>query len=151
MFSAGSTLGNYDILSLLGAGGKGEVYLAHDSNLRRDVAIKVLPDGSARDPERIARLEREAHLMASLNHPNIAAIYDLAEFRGTRFLVLEFVPGETLAEIIARGPKPVGEAIDSPFPTRCDCCSSSACGRTRGAACSTSAMHASSSRILPAD
>src|SRR5262245_24157189 len=104
-------IATYEILDSLGTGGMGEVYRAHDSKLARDVAIKVLPDEFAGDAERLARLEREAHLLASLNHPNIAAIYDLEEVNGTRFLVMELVPGETLAETIRRGGVPVDEAM----------------------------------------
>jgi serine/threonine protein kinase/formylglycine-generating enzyme required for sulfatase activity len=93
--------GPYRILSLLGAGGMGEVYRAHDSKLGRDVAIKILPPEFARDPERVARFQREARMLASLNHPNIAAIHGLEESGETQFLVLELVEGETLAELIA--------------------------------------------------
>jgi serine/threonine protein kinase len=109
--SKGTILGTYEIVDSLGAGGMGEVYRANDSKLGRKVAIKVLPEGLASNAERVARLDREAHLLASLNHPNIAAIYDLAESNGTRFLVMELVPGETLAETIQRGPVPVDEVI----------------------------------------
>src|SRR5215831_1624784 len=109
--SRGTTLGTYEIVDSLGTGGMGEVYRANDSKLGRKVAIKVLPDGFANNAERLARLDREAHLLASLNHPNIAAIYDLAESNGTRFLVMELVPGETLAQMIQRGPVPVDEVI----------------------------------------
>src|SRR5437867_1863019 len=91
-------LGPYEITALLGKGGMGEVYRARDTKLKRDVAIKILPDEFTRDPERLARFQREAETLASLNHQNIAAIYDLAEAGGTRFLVLELVEGETLAE-----------------------------------------------------
>ncbi len=94
----GRTLNHYEIVELLGAGGMGEVYRAHDTTLKRDVAIKVLPVDLAEDPERLARLQREAHLLASLNHPNIASIYSLEEADGVRFLVLELVEGETLGE-----------------------------------------------------
>ena len=82
----------------------GEVFRARDRKLGRDVAIKVLPDEFARDTERLARFKREAKVLASLNHPGIAAIYGLEESEDTHYLVLEFVPGETLAERIARGP-----------------------------------------------
>src|SRR5262245_29936144 len=109
--SKGTQLGTYEILATLGVGGMGEVYRAHDSKLGRDVAIKLVPDGFTHEPERIARFEREAYLLASLNHPNIAAIYDLAESNGTRFLVLELVPGETLAETVGRGRIPVEDAL----------------------------------------
>ncbi len=108
---SGSRLGPYEILSLIGAGGMGEVYKARDKKLGREVAIKVLPEAFSQDKERLVRFEREARLLASLNHPNIATIHDLEESDGVRFLVLEFVPGETLAERIAKGPIPVDEAL----------------------------------------
>ncbi|MDA2924420.1 serine/threonine protein kinase, partial [Acidobacteria bacterium AH-259-L09] len=107
----GRQIGSYKILSLLGAGGMGQVYRATDTKLGREVAIKVLPDLLARDPERLARFEREAKLLAALNHPNIAAIYGLEESNGLRYLVLELVPGETLAERLAKGPLPVEKAL----------------------------------------
>jgi serine/threonine protein kinase len=97
----GKTLSHYEITSRLGKGGMGEVYRAKDQKLGRDVAIKVLPEEFARDADRVARFQREAKLLASLNHPNIAAIYGLEESGGTNFLVLELVEGQTLAEIIA--------------------------------------------------
>src|SRR5688572_20470021 len=103
----GSRLGNHDILSALGRGGMGEVWRARDSKLGREVAIKTLPPEFARDEERLARFEREARVLASLNHPNVAAIYGIEEAGGTRFLVLELVEGETLAEVLRRGPLPV--------------------------------------------
>jgi len=108
----GTTLSHYHITEKLGAGGMGEVYRAQDTNLDRQVAIKVLPDIFAGDPERLARFEREAKLLASLNHPNIAAIHGLEEAGGKRFLVLELVEGETLAQRITKGPLPVEEALD---------------------------------------
>ena len=89
MAAIGQTLSHYKIVEKLGQGGMGEVYRAHDSKLNRDVALKVLPSGFASDPERMARFKREAQLLASLNHPNIAAIYGLEECDGTNFLVLE--------------------------------------------------------------
>src|SRR5438477_11581951 len=104
-FNEGTKLGTYEIAGLLGVGGMGEVYRARDSNLGRDVAIKVLPEKFGQDPESAARFRREANVLASLNHPNIANIHDLQEVGGTRFLVLEFVDGETLAERIANGPR----------------------------------------------
>ena len=107
----GTRLGPYEILSPLGAGGMGEVYRARDSKLNREVAIKVLPDLFASDPERLARFQREAQVLASLNHPNIAHIHGLEESGGARALVLELVEGETLAERIANGPIPVDEAL----------------------------------------
>ena len=101
---AHSRLGAYEVISPLGSGGMGEVYRARDTNLRRDVAIKVLPDELARDPERVARFEREAQILASLNHPNIAAVYGLERSGGLTYLVMELVPGETLGERLAAGP-----------------------------------------------
>src|ERR1700674_630579 len=98
----GTRLGFYEVLAQIGAGGMGEVYQAHDTKLGRDVAIKVLPEAVAHDPDRLSRLEREAKVLASLNHPNIAAIYGLEENAGTSYLVMELVPGETLAEKIKR-------------------------------------------------
>jgi serine/threonine protein kinase len=107
----GRTLGNFKITSQLGKGGMGEVYQAKDQKLGRDVAIKVLPEEFAKDTDRVARFQREAKLLASLNHPNIAAIYGLEESGGTNFLVLELVEGETLAERLKRGPLPVEESL----------------------------------------
>src|SRR5437867_463990 len=106
----GQSLGHYRVEEQLGAGGMGVVYRATDSKLGRQVAIKVLPENFARDPERVARFEREARMLASLNHPNIAAIHGLEESDGVRYLVLELVPGETLAERIKRGPLEASEA-----------------------------------------
>ncbi|HEV2348482.1 MAG TPA: protein kinase, partial [Terriglobia bacterium] len=96
-------LGPYEILSPLGAGGMGEVYRARDTKLNREVALKVLPAAFANDAERMARFEREAQVLASLNHPNIASIYGLEESGGVRALVMELVEGPTLAERLARG------------------------------------------------
>ena len=107
----GTKLAEYEIIALVGAGGMGKVYKARDTKLGREVAIKVLPEAFAQDKERLVRFEREARLLASLNHPNIATIHDLQESDGIRFLVMEFVPGETLAERIKRGPIPVDEAL----------------------------------------
>src|SRR5215468_9661319 len=108
----GSQLGSHEITALLGKGGMGEVYRARDLKLKREVAIKILPDEFARDADRVSRFQREAEVLASLNHANIASIYDLAEANGSRYLVLELVEGETLAERIARGPIPVEEALN---------------------------------------
>jgi serine/threonine protein kinase len=107
----GKTLAHYEITGLLGKGGMGVVYSATDTKLRRDVAIKVLPDDFAQDQERLPRFEREAHILASLNHTGIASIYGLEESGGIRFLVMELVPGETLADRLAKGPLPVDEAL----------------------------------------
>jgi eukaryotic-like serine/threonine-protein kinase len=109
----GAQLGSYELLGLLGKGGMGEVYRARDRKLKREVAIKILPDEFSHDPDRLSRFHREAEVLASLNHPNIASIYDLqAVDNGSRFLVLELVEGETLAERIKRGPIPVDESLN---------------------------------------
>ena len=108
----GRQLGCYQVISLLGAGGMGAVYQAHDSKLGRDVAIKVLPERFAQDPERLARFQREAKMLASLNHPNIAAIYGLEQSDSTHYLVMELVRGDTLQERVAGGrPVPIEEAL----------------------------------------
>jgi len=109
--STGQRLGPYEILSPLGAGGMGEVWKARDNKLNRDVAIKILPETFASDKDRLARFRREAQVLASLNHPHIAAIYGLEESGAMEALVLELVDGETLAERLARGPLPVEEAL----------------------------------------
>ncbi len=110
--AAGTRLGPYEIIAPLGAGGMGEVYRARDTRLQRDVAIKGLPEAFAQHPERLARFEREARLLAALSHPNIGGIFGLEESGGTPWLVLELVEGETLAQRLARGPLPVREALD---------------------------------------
>lgn len=107
----GSTLSHYQITAKLGAGGMGEVYRATDTKLGREVAIKVLPEGLATDRERLSRFEREAKLLATLNHPNIAQVYGFDEDAGTHFLVMELAEGESLGERIRRGPIPLEEAI----------------------------------------
>jgi serine/threonine-protein kinase len=109
--SGGVRLGPYEILSPLGAGGMGEVYHARDTRLDRDVAIKVLPDAVASDPDRIARFEREAKTLAALNHPNIAQIHGVEESGPVRALVMEFVDGDTLADRIAQRPIPLNDAL----------------------------------------
>lgn len=109
--AAGDRLGPYEIVAPLGAGGMGEVYRARDSRLQREVALKVLPAAFAQDPERIARFEREAKLLASLNHPRIGALYGLEESEGRRVLVLELVAGESLAERLRRGALPLEDAL----------------------------------------
>ncbi len=106
------TLGHYSLEEKLGAGGMGVVYRARDAVLRREVAVKVLPDAFSSDPERLARFEREAQLLASLTHPNVGAIHGMEEAGGVRYLVLELVPGETLGERLAGGSLPVPEALD---------------------------------------
>ena len=107
----GTTLGPYQVTAKIGAGGMGEVYRARDTKLDRDVALKVLPEAFTADPDRLARFEREAKVLASLNHPNIGHIYGLEEAEGTKALVLELVEGPTLADRIAEGPVPVDEAL----------------------------------------
>jgi eukaryotic-like serine/threonine-protein kinase len=109
--AAGTKLGAYEILAPIGAGGMGEVYRARDAKLGRDVALKVLPEAFARDAERMARFQREAKVLASLNHPNIAAIYGLEDSGSTHALVMELVEGPTLADRIKRGPIPIDEAL----------------------------------------
>ncbi|OFW28068.1 MAG: hypothetical protein A3H97_16245 [Acidobacteria bacterium RIFCSPLOWO2_02_FULL_65_29] len=109
--TAGTRLGPYEIIGALGAGGMGEVYRARDTKLDRDVAIKILPEAFAADAERVARFQREAKTLASLNHPNIAAIYGLEDADGVRALVLELVEGPTLADRVAQGPIPLEEAL----------------------------------------
>ena len=112
MLTPGTKLGPFEIVAPLGAGGMGEVYLARDTRLGREVAIKALPPGFAQDPERLARFEREARLLASLSHPNVAGIHGLELVEGHRYLVLEFVEGETLADRLARGPLALADAIE---------------------------------------
>jgi serine/threonine protein kinase len=107
----GTRFGAYDILTPLGAGGMGEVFQAKDTRLKRDVALKVLPDRVAQAADRIARFQREAELLASLNHPNIAGIYGIEESNGVRALVLELVEGPTLADRVAKGPIPLDETL----------------------------------------
>ena len=107
----GTTLGPYAVTAKIGEGGMGEVYRARDTKLDRDVALKVLPQAFTDDPDRLARFEREAKVLASLNHPNIASIYGLEEAEGQKALVLELVEGPTLAERIKQGPIPVDEAL----------------------------------------
>jgi serine/threonine protein kinase len=107
----GTQLGSHEITSLLGKGGMGEVYRARDTKLKREVAIKILPEEFLRDPDRVSRFQREAEVLASLNHPNIAAIYNVEEASAARYLVLELVEGETLADRLRRGPIPADEAL----------------------------------------
>jgi hypothetical protein len=111
MPAPGSRLGRFEILELLGAGGMGEVYRARDSRLGREVALKLLPEQFVRDPQRLARFERETQVLASLNQPNIAALHEIVALEGNHALVLELVEGETLSERIARGALPVPEAL----------------------------------------
>ncbi len=107
----GTTLGPYQITAKIGEGGMGEVWQARDTKLDRDVALKVLPEAFTSDPDRLARFEREAKVLASLNHPNIGSIYGLEEAEGVRALVLELVEGPTLADRIKQGPIPIDEAL----------------------------------------
>src|SRR5215470_2524771 len=109
--AVGTRVGPYEVLSALGSGGMGEVYRARDTKLGRDVALKVLPDSLAHEPERLARFEREAHLLAALNHPNIAHIHGFEDSTGVPALVMELVEGATLADRIAQGPIPLDEAL----------------------------------------
>ena len=108
----GSSLLHYKLLVRLGEGGMGEVWKATDTSLDREVAVKVLPAVFAADPDRLARFEREAKLLASLNHPNIAAVYGLNDAGGLRILAMELVPGEDLSKRLARGRLDVEEALD---------------------------------------
>src|SRR6202051_1088225 len=109
--TVGTKLGSYEVLAPIGAGGMGEVYQAHDTKLGRDVAIKVLPEAFAHDADRLSRFQREAKMLASLNHPNIATIHGLEQSNGTSYLVMELVSGETLQERVKRdGAVPLDEA-----------------------------------------
>ena len=108
----GTTISHYKVIEKIGQGGMGEVYRAEDTNLSREVAIKVLPEQFTQDPQRLARFEREARLLASLNHPNIAAIHSFEHSDDIHFLVLELVPGDTLAERVGKGLLPVEEALE---------------------------------------
>src|SRR2546427_8230588 len=111
LLAPGTKLGPYEVIDPLGAGGMGEVYRARDTKLGREVALKVLPEAFARDADRMARFQREAQVLASLNHPNIAAIYGLEDSGGVRALVMELVEGPTLAERIRTGPIALDEAL----------------------------------------
>jgi serine/threonine protein kinase len=109
--AAGRSLGVYQVVGPIGVGGMGEVYKARDTHLGRDVAIKVLPDLFVKDPDRLARFEREARLLAALNHPNIASVFGFEHVDSMRFLIMELVPGETLAERLREGPLPIKDAL----------------------------------------
>src|SRR3989442_4686048 len=112
MLPAGTRLGSHEVLALLGQGGMGEVYQAHDTKLGRDGAIKVLPEAFAHDPQRLSPFQREAKLLASLKHSNIGTLHGLEESNGTHHLEMELVPGETLAERVKReGPVPIEESL----------------------------------------
>src|SRR5262247_4728093 len=105
-------LGPYELLAPLGAGGMGEVYRARDPRLKREIAIKVLPEDVATSPERLARFEREATTVAGLNHPNIVVLYSIEEDRGTRFLTMELVEGQDLAALVTSGGLPLPQLLD---------------------------------------
>src|SRR4029450_744439 len=107
----GRRLGSYEVLATIGAGGMGEVYRARDSKLNRDVALKILPEAFAADADRLARFKREAQVLASLDHPNIGAIYGFEDSEGVHALVLQLVDGPTLADRIAKGPMPLDDAL----------------------------------------
>ena len=107
----GSRIAHYDVTALIGEGGMGQVYQATDTKLNRQVALKILPEAFATDPDRLARFQREAQVLASLNHPNIAQIHGIEEQDDTRALVLELVEGPTLADRISKGPIPLDEAL----------------------------------------
>jgi tetratricopeptide (TPR) repeat protein/TolB-like protein len=109
----GTSLGSYEVLAPLGKGGMGEVYLARDRKLGRDVAIKILPEAFAQDAMRLTRFDREARMLASVNHPALASIYGLEEAGPIRYIVMELVPGETLGQILARGPLPLRDALSA--------------------------------------
>jgi eukaryotic-like serine/threonine-protein kinase len=110
--SPGTRLGQYEILSPLGAGSMGEVYRARDPRLKRDVAIKVLPQFASADPDRLQRFEHEAQAAAALSHPNILAVYQMGTYEGTPYLVTELLEGMTLSETLRRGPLPLRKALD---------------------------------------
>ena len=109
--NVGFRIAHYDVTALIGEGGMGQVYQATDTKLNRQVALKILPEAFAADPDRLARFQREAQVLASLNHPNIAQIHGIEEQEGTRALVLELVEGPTLADRISKGPIPLDEAL----------------------------------------
>jgi len=112
MLTVGTKLGPYEIVAPLGAGGMGEVYRAHDTRLKRDVAIKVLPTNVAASPERLGRFEREARTVAGLNHPNIVVLHSIEEIGGTRFLTMELVDGHSLRDAVTPGGLPAGRVIE---------------------------------------
>src|SRR3989442_4213674 len=112
LMTGGPRLGTYEIVALLGAGGMGEVYRAKDTRLGREVALKVLPEAFARDADRLARFEREARTVAGLNHPNIVVLYSVEEGHGVRFLTMELVEGQSLAQLVSPGGLPVARVLD---------------------------------------
>src|SRR3954462_898802 len=111
LLTPGSRIGTYEIISPLGAGGMGEVYRGRDTRLHRDVALKILPEAFARDPDRLVRFEREARVLASLNHPNVAQIFGLEESGDVRALVMELVDGESLDRAIPAGGLPLDRIV----------------------------------------
>src|SRR5438876_413533 len=110
--TTGARLGPYEILGPLGAGGMGEVYRARDTRLDRIVAVKILPDTLAADPQFRERFDREARAISQLDHPHICALYDVGEHDGTHFLVMQFLEGETLGDRLTRGALPVDQALN---------------------------------------
>ena len=126
--TAGARVGSFEVIAPIGRGGMGEVYRARDARLHRDVALKTLPPGFEQDRERLARFEREARLLAALNHPNIAAIYGLEEQDGSHLLVMELVEGPTLAERLVGGPLPVEEALSIACASRAGSTEPEGCG-----------------------
>jgi eukaryotic-like serine/threonine-protein kinase len=117
--ASGTKLGSYEIIAPIGAGGMGEVYRAHDPQLGRDVAIKILPSSLSRDPDRLRRFEQEARAAAALNHPNILAVYQFGSYEGAPYLVSELLEGVTLRDQLLRGPLPVRKAVDYSIQTAC--------------------------------
>src|ERR1700727_87518 len=111
LLAPGTRIEGYEVLSLLGSGGMGEVYRARDSVLKRDVAIKVLPPAVSQDPERLRRFQQEAQSAAALNHPNILAVHRFGTFEGATYLVSELLEGQTLRQQLVRGAPPVRKAI----------------------------------------
>src|SRR6188508_2283875 len=114
--ATGARLGPYEIIAPLGVGGMGEVYRARDPRLKRDIAIKVLPDAVASSPERLARFEREATTVAGLNHPNIVVLHSIEDDGGTRFLTMELVEGRSLVELVTSGGLPLAQLLDLGIP-----------------------------------
>ena len=110
--SSGTRLGRYEIRALLGSGGMGEVYLAYDRDLEREIAIKVLRDGSGDSGDRLRRFEQEAKAASALHHPNIAHVYEIGSQDNLRFIAMELVQGETLRDRLARGPMPIADVLD---------------------------------------
>src|SRR6266496_2609749 len=109
--SAGTRLGPYELMNLLGAGGMGEVYRARDTRLQREVAVKILPAGLSSDAARLKRFEREARSASALNHPNIVTIHEVGQFDSTSFIVMELVDGKTLRELLHAGPLPLRKLL----------------------------------------